>query len=222
MAADERLLEIRMRNALGRTDETRAHLDASSTHVEISGDRLAMADAASDEDRQIRHVLAHEREDLLGKHAGGDRSDMTARLHALDDQRIHAGTRKLSRDAERGRESEELGAAILDPRHGRFARQTAGQHDMADLMLAADVDQRIEIRMHDDQIDAEGLIGPFLGALDFGGEQIRRHRTACEHAEAARIRNRRHQMPLGDPGHRTSQNSKRATQELCSILPKTI
>ena len=75
-------------NSLG-ADEARAELAAGGAHAQIGGDRLAVADAAGDEHRH----LAQLRQDLLRQHAGRDRADMAARLHALDDQRVGAAAR---------------------------------------------------------------------------------------------------------------------------------
>ncbi len=42
---------------------------------------------------------------------------------------------------------------------------------MADLQVKADIDQLLERRMHDDQIDAERPVGERPRRLDLGGEQ---------------------------------------------------
>jgi hypothetical protein len=98
---DECLLEDGMGDRLARADEARAHLTAGRTHAQIGRDRLAVADAAGDEDRH----LAQMRQDLLGEHAGRDRPDVTARFHALDHQSVRALTHQLPGDAEAGREA---------------------------------------------------------------------------------------------------------------------
>jgi hypothetical protein len=48
----------------------------------------------------------------------------------------------------------------------------AGEHDMGDLMLGADVDQLAQLRVHGDQVDAERLVGALLGLGDLGVEQL--------------------------------------------------
>jgi hypothetical protein len=206
---DERLLELRMGDRFGGAHEARAHLAAGRAHAQIGRDRLAVADAAGHEHRHLAQV----RQDLLGEHAGRDRADVPAGLHAFDDQRVRAGAHQAPGDREAGREAEQPGAAVLDPRHGGAVRQTAGQHDVRDPVRAAHVDQLLEPRVHDDQIDPERPCGESLGGGDRGGQLVRLHGAAGEHPEAAGVRERRDQTVLGDPGHGAAHQRERAAEK---------
>ena len=93
---------------LVRADEARAELDADRAHFEIGGDRLAAADPAGDEHR---NVLGDDGQDLLRQHRGRDRADVAAGLHALDHQRVGARAHQLLGQRERGREADQLRAA---------------------------------------------------------------------------------------------------------------
>ena len=57
-------------------------------------------------------------------------------------------------------------------------RQAAGEHDMPDLVIEADLDQLLELRMHGDEVDAERPVGSARGRRDLGREQGGRHRAA--------------------------------------------
>ena len=144
---------------LVRADEARAELDADRAHFEIGRDRLAAADPAGDEDRD---VLGDDRQDFLRQHRGRDRADMAAGLHAFDHQGVGARPHQLLREAERGGEGDQLGAVRLDLLDRPARRKPAGEHDMADIVLRADVDQLAELRMHGDEVDAERPVGARL------------------------------------------------------------
>ena len=192
-----------MRDRFVRADEARAELDAGRAHLQIAGDRLAPADAAGDEHGQHVGDLGQH---LLREHAGGDRADMAAGLHPLDHQRIDAGADQLLREASVGGEADHLGARRLDPLDRAAGRQPAGEHDMADVVAGADLDQLDQGGMHRDEVDAERLGRERLGRGDLGIEQVGRHRPARDHAEAAGVRDRRDEVALADPRHRAGQD----------------
>ena len=47
-------------------------------------------------------------------------------------------------------------------------RQAAGEHDMAHLVIEADIDQLLELGMQGDEVDPEGPVGQLLGLGDLG------------------------------------------------------
>ncbi len=102
----------------------------------------------------------------------------------------------------------------LDPLDRAARRKPAGEHDMADLVLRADVDQLAQLRMHGDEVDAERPVGARLGLGDFGVEQLGGHRAAGDHAEAAGIGDGGDEVALGDPAHRAAQDRDVAAEEL--------
>ena len=75
----------------------------------------------------------------------------------------------------------------LDPLDRAARRKPAGEHDMADLVLRADVDQLGQLRVHGDEVDAERPVGARLGLGDLGVEQLGGHRPAGDHAEPAGV-----------------------------------
>src|SRR5688500_13088794 len=85
---------------------------------------------------------------------------------------------------------------------------------MRHLMLGADVDQFIELRVHGDEVHAERLAGECLGRCNLLIEQLGRHRPAGDHAEPARIGDCRDQMALADPAHRPAHDRPFGAEEL--------
>ena len=125
---------------------------AGRAHLEVGSDRLAAADPAGDEDRHLVQV----RQDLLRQHAGRDRADMAAGLHALDHQRIGA------RSAPASSRAPAPGRSRPAWRRRRFSawiagarRDAAGEHDMADPRSRQTSTSSLQLRMHGDQVDAE-------------------------------------------------------------------
>ena len=95
-----------MRDQFRGADEPRAELHAGGAHLQIAHDRLAAADAAGNENRHVADLG----QDFLGQHRGGDRADMAAGLHALDDQRVGARANELLGQDQRRGEADQLGA----------------------------------------------------------------------------------------------------------------
>jgi hypothetical protein len=112
-------------------------------------------------------------------------------------------------------EADQLGAPRLDPLDRTGRRQPAGEDDMGDMMLRAHVDQLGKLRVHGDEVDPERPLRACLRPGDFGVEQLRRHRAAGDHPEAAGIADRGDEIALGNPGHRPAQDRPLATEE-CS------
>ena len=212
-------LKFGVRDALGRADEAGAELHADRAHFQIAGDQPAMADPAGDEDR---HVVAKRRQYLLREHRGRDRPDMAARLHPLDHQRIDAGADQLLRQRQRRGEADQLGAVRLDPVDRPGGRQAAGEHDMAHLMLRADVDQVAQHRVHGDQVHAERLRRQRLRRRDLRVEQVRRHRPAGDHPEGARIGQSGDEVALRNPAHRAAKHGIVAAEELGAALHQAL
>ena len=200
-----------MRNAFGGAGKAGAKLDPGCAHFQIGGNRFAPADAARDEHR---HLGRHFGQDFLRQHAGRDRADMAASLHPFHHQRVDARPHQLLRQAKRGGEADQLGPFGLDRFDAALGRQATGQHDMADVMARAHVDQIEQHRVHGDEVDAEGLVRQRLGRGDFPVQQVRRHRPAGDDAKAARIGYGRHQMAFGNPAHRPAQDRAAAAEKV--------
>src|SRR6185503_15983908 len=84
--------------------------------------------------------------------------------------------------------------------------KATGEHDMADLVLRADVDQFGELRMHGDEVDAVWAARARLGLGDLGVEQFGSHRAAGDDSERAGVRQRGDQVALGNPAHRPAHD----------------
>src|SRR6201987_83154 len=134
---DEGLLEARVSDRFMCANKAGAELDAGGAHFEIGQHRFPAADPARYENRD----LAEMRQDLLRQYAGRDRSNMSARLAAFYDDRIGAHAHELARKTERRCETQDPSAAPLDRPDRGAARQTAGQHHVADPMRRAYLDQ---------------------------------------------------------------------------------
>ena len=64
------------------------------------------------------------------------------------------------------------------------------------------------------RLTPNGRVGQGLGGADLGGELVRLHGAAGEHAEAAGVRERRDQPVLRDPGHGAAHERERTAEEL--------
>src|SRR6185312_5310783 len=93
-----------------------------------------------------------------------------------------------------------------------------GGHDMADLVLRADVDQLGELRVHGDEVHAERTRRARLGLGDLRVEQLGSHRPAGDHAEAAGVGDGRDEVALGNPAHRAAHDGDVAAQELGAAM----
>jgi hypothetical protein len=71
-------------------------------------------------------------------------------------------------------------------------------------MLEADVDQLLQLRMHDDQVHPEPPRGQRLGRSNFRAKLVGRHGAAGEDAEPARVGDGRDQGALRHPCHGTA------------------
>ena len=204
-------LKLAMGDASVRADEAGAELDPDRAHFEVSGDRLAAADPAGDEDRNIFRDVG---QDFLRQHRGRHRADVAAGLHALDDQRVGARAYQFLREGQRGREADQLRAARFDPVDRAARGKAAGKNDVGDAMIGADVDQLGQLRVHGDEIDAERPVGARLGLGDLGVEQFGAHRSAGDYSEPAGVGDGGDQMALGNPAHRAAHDGDVAAEEL--------
>ena len=189
-------------------------LDAAGPHFEIGGNRLAPADTARHKHQIIRRQFW---QDFLRQHRGRNRADVAARLHPLDHQRIRARPVSLAQQflAQRQgrRKTNHFRAQFLDRLDAALGRNSARQHDMADLVLGADRDQIEQLRVHGNQVDAEGFAGERLGSGDLAIEQLGGHRPAGDYPEAAGIGDCGDQIALGDPGHCAAEDGVVAAEE---------
>ena len=80
----------------------------------------------------------------------------------------------------------------------------------------------VELRVHDDQVDAERAVGERCRRRDLRRQQLRAHRAAGEHAEAAGVADRGDQVPLGHPGHGPAQDGELAAEEAPATLPERV
>lgn len=101
---------------------------------------------------------------------------MATGLGTLGDEGVDAGADQLVGDDRGRQEGHDLGAAVLDPLDHGHRRQPAGQHDVGHLLGMAGVDQPVQLGMHDDQVDAEGLGRQSPGRPDLFRQPVGLHR----------------------------------------------
>ena len=106
--------------------------------------------------------------------------------------------------------------------HRGAARQAAGEHDVADPMLGADLDQIEQLRMQGDQVDAERAPGQRLGRADLGRQQLRRHRSRGDDPEPAGIGDGGDQVALRYPGHRAAHDGEIAAENIPAARPQPV
>ena len=92
-------------------------------------------------------------------------------------------------------------------------RKAAGEDDVADIMLGADIDQLRELRVHGDEVDAERAVRAHFRLGDLGVEQLGSHRAAGDHTEAAGIGDGGDEVALADPAHRAAHDRDVAAKE---------
>src|SRR3546814_11571295 len=78
---------------------------------------------------------------------------------------------ELFGERQRRRETDDLRTRRLDRLEAPLGRQPAREHDMADAMLGAHLDQVEQLRVHGDQVDAEIARRQRLGPGDRSEEQ---------------------------------------------------
>ena len=97
------------------------------------------------------------------------------------------GVDQALRHRQRGREAD--GARpFLGPAQRGPLRHAARQHHVAHAGIEADVDQRVELGVHGDEVDSERPAGQRLGGGDLGGQGVGAHGAAGNDAEAAGCR----------------------------------
>src|SRR5436190_15475972 len=147
---------------------------------------------------------------------------MAACLAALDDDRVCSHAHELfGQDQSRGeaQHPHRAGADALDRGNGRYA---AGQHDVSDPLLDADIDQLHQLRMHRDQVDAERPRGERRSSGDFAAQQIGRHRAGGDDAEPAGIGDRGDQVALRHPGHRAAHDGEIGAEKGTAARPQPV
>jgi hypothetical protein len=159
---------------------------------------------------------------FLRKHAGRHRADMAAGLHSLDHQRIDTGTDQFLGQCQCRGETDQFRAIALDPIDRAGRGQAAREHDMADTVVAADVDQFAQIGMHRDQIHAERLFGERFGRGDFRIQQGRGHRTTCDHAEAAGIGHCGDEVAFAHPRHGAGHDRVARAEKFCAARHQAV
>src|SRR5204863_10056732 len=153
---------------------------------------------------------------------GRYRADMAACLAALDDDRIGPHAHELfGQDQSRGeaQHPHHAGADALDRGDRRYA---AGQHDVADPLLDADIDQLHQLRVHRDQVDAEWPSGEGRGRSNLPAQQIGRHRAGGYDAEPAGIGDRGDQVALRHPGHRAAHDGEIGAEKGTAARPQPV
>ncbi len=119
--ADEGLLEARMGDRFMGADEARAELHAGRAHLEIG---RAIASPRPMPPATNTGTSREMRQDLLRQHAVETGPIWPPASHALDDDRVGAHAHELlARCASAGAKQSELGAAVLDARDRRGARE---------------------------------------------------------------------------------------------------
>src|SRR3546814_10540267 len=115
-------------------------------------------------------------------------------------------------------EADEFRPALLDPVDRARWGEAAGEDDMPDVVLLADVDQLHDLGMHGDEVDAEGPGRPLLRLGDLGVEQVRRHGPAGDDAEAASVGDGGDEVALRNPAHRAAHDGDLAAEEIGAAL----
>src|SRR3546814_11636062 len=109
----------------------------------MSGDGPTRANAARHENRQFARKL---RQDFLGQDRGPHRTDMAARFHALNDQRINARPDKLRCQRQYRGEADDLRSARLDRIKDAIWPKTATQPPIPALITLSNIPEHPNLR----------------------------------------------------------------------------
>ena len=91
---------------------------------------------------------------------------------------------------------------------------------MAYPMREADLGQLLQLRVHDDEVDAKRPVGERRGRGDLLGQALGAHGAAGQDAESGRIADRGHQPSLGHPGHGAAEHGKVTVEEPPTTFPQ--
>ena len=137
--ADEGLLEARMGDQFVGADKTGAELHPGGAHLEIGQHRLAAADPAGDEYRHLGRGAASISCASTAVETGPIWPPASLPSMTIASAPMRTSLRAI---AERRRKAEDAGAAVaLIAAIAALARHAAGEHDMADAVRDADLDQ---------------------------------------------------------------------------------
>ena len=161
--ADEGLLEAGMGDRFGGADEARAELHAGRAHLQIA--------QRSPRRGRCRRRRRPARRGSRGRISCASTEVVTGPIWppaSMPSMMIASAPERTSFLARTraGAKHISLAPPFFTRCDGAAGRQAAGEHDMAHLVLEADIDQLLELGMQGDQVDAEGPVGQRRGRGD--------------------------------------------------------
>ena len=125
---------------------------------------------------------------------------MSARFGALSDDGIHTQALHALGQSHACHHRHHLDARLLESRNILAGIAGAGGHNR-DFLLDDDLHELVHLRMHQHDVDAEGLIGEFPGPVDVLPELIGLHAAGGDESQTARIGDGCRKLTGGDVCH---------------------
>jgi len=184
-----------MDGALGRAHEAGADLDALRAECEGSSDTPTVRDAAGGDDGDVDGVR-----ELRGEDERSEVADVPARLHTLPDHRVSADRLHTLGEGHGWHDGQDLDASFLERVHvpGRVAG-AGGNHRYG--LIEHQLYELVDVRREQHEIDAERLVGERLGSTDLLAEEIGRHVSGPDDADAAGVADCGGELGGRGPGH---------------------
>ena len=193
MAVDIHLLEPLGRRGLVGRREAGTHLDAGRPPVEHILDVRPSDDASGRDDRDVDRV-----EDLGQKveHVAIS-AQVSAGFVAFND---HGGRTELlaeRRHSPRTDDRDHRGGRLTAPPED-VAREASARDDEIDALLESSLNELLEVRDGDHDVDADDAVGLGAGRADLLGKLLRLHAGASDEADAAAFGDCCGERPTGD------------------------
>lgn len=125
---------------------------------------------------------------------------MSARFGALSDDGIHTQALHTLGQSHAWPPRHHLDARLLESRDILAGIAGAGGHNR-DFLLDDDLHELVHLRMHQHDVDAEGLVGEFPGPVDVLPELFGLHAAGGDESQAARIGDGCRKLTGGDVCH---------------------
>ena len=204
-----------------------AHLNAAGAQRQRGGHLPSVRNAARCNDRKV-HRVHH----LGNQRHGGHFSHMAAALGALRDQRIGARFFQMPGQKGGGHHGNHRDARLLPL--GQILSGiacTGGYHP--DTLLHHDLGKGVRLGMHEHDVHAKGLVGPFTTAADVGPQLLGVHAAGTDQAQRARVGTGGGKLAGGNVGHAALNNGVSGTQKFvqkfhcsaplyCSSIPAQV
>ncbi len=186
--------------------EARSHLNAFSAQSNGGSEPAPIGDAACG-DNGDGNRIAHRG----NKRHGGKLADVTAGLAALGHNGVRTAALHALGKGGGSHHGDNRDACFLPHVHV-IARVAGARGNHGNLHLGSELGQFRGLRVHQHDVQAEGLVRQLPGQLDLGADPFHRGGPAGDDAQSAGFANRSRQLGIGNPCHAPLDNRLLNTQ----------